>query len=298
VSCEALHLTFEFRELLLEPRRLEREGLGRLLSIGRTELTEISCNALFKLCPAPLHLRAGEVPIAVVHGFKFAAVDGNAGSRKQAHLAAQLNEAYIHKANRMGPTFSSKNGVRYRFYVSTALRGRKQIAGSVSRISAPEIENLVEAEVRKKLNADEAALEDVFGRIRHVKMSASKIQIILEGARNDKRPIEIPWAAPTPKGHGHIQIASSETNADPKLLKAIVRAQHWLKHLSNGQSSSLEDLATAAGYNPKVIRQGPRLAFLAPEVAADALDGETQTRLKQIPKSLPLSWREQHRSMN
>ena len=62
----------------------------------------------------------------------------------------------------MGPTFSSKNGVRYRFYVSTALRGRKQKAGSVSRISASEIKNLVEAEVRKKLKADEATNEDGF----------------------------------------------------------------------------------------------------------------------------------------
>jgi hypothetical protein len=137
----------------------------------------------------------------------------------------------------------------------------------------------------------------VFGRIRQVTVSASKIHIILEGTRNDKRPIEIPWAAPTSKGQGHIQLASSETNADPKLIKAIVRAQHWLKQLSNGQSLSIDHLATAAGYNPKVIRQGLRLAFLAPEVAAAALDGETQIRLKQIPKSLPLSWREQHRSM-
>jgi hypothetical protein len=167
----------------------------------------------------------------------------------------------------------------------------------VIRISAPEIENLVEAEVRKKLNSDEAAIEDVFGRIRHVTVSAGKIQIIVEGARNDKRPIEIPWAAPTPKGHENIQLASSNTN-DSKLLKAIVRAQHWLNQLSNGQSSSIEDLATAAGYNPKVIRQGLRLAFLAPDVAAAALDGQTQIRLKQIPKSLPLSWREQHRSIN
>jgi site-specific DNA recombinase len=199
--------------------------------------------------------------------------------------------------NRMGPTFSSKNGVRYRFYVSTALRGRKQKAGSVIRISAPEIENLVEAEVRKKLNSDETAIEDVFGRIRHATVSAGKIQIIMEGARNNKRPIEIPWAAPTPKGHEHIPLASSDTN-DSKLLKAIVRAQHWLNQLSNGQSSSVEDLATAAGYNPKVIRQGLRLAFLAPDVAAAALYGQTQIRLKQIPKSLPLSWREQHRSIN
>ena len=29
------------------------------------------------------------------------------------------------KGNRMGPSFSSKNGVRYRFYVSTALARAK-----------------------------------------------------------------------------------------------------------------------------------------------------------------------------
>ena len=44
------------------------------------------------------------------------------------------------KGNRMSPSFSSKNGVRYRFYVSTALRGRKAKTGSITRISAPEID--------------------------------------------------------------------------------------------------------------------------------------------------------------
>ena len=57
------------------------------------------------------------------------------------------------KGNRMSPSFSSKNGVRYRFYVSTALRGRKHKAGSVTRISAPEIEGLVEAALRGKLRS-------------------------------------------------------------------------------------------------------------------------------------------------
>jgi site-specific DNA recombinase len=38
------------------------------------------------------------------------------------------------KGNRMGPSFSSKNGARYRFYISTVLRGRKHAAGSVTRI--------------------------------------------------------------------------------------------------------------------------------------------------------------------
>src|SRR5206468_3918796 len=54
------------------------------------------------------------------------------------------------KGNRMGPSFSSKNGVRYRFYVSTALRGRKEKAGSVTRIPAPEIEGLIQIALSEK----------------------------------------------------------------------------------------------------------------------------------------------------
>lgn len=65
--------------------------------------------------------------------------------------ALLLGRLFDDKGNRMGPSFSSKNGVRYRFYVSTALRGRKHNAGSVPRISAPEIESLVEAAARKGL---------------------------------------------------------------------------------------------------------------------------------------------------
>src|SRR6266480_4313404 len=48
---------------------------------------------------------------------------------------------YDDKGNLMGPSFSSKKGVRYRFYVNTALRGRKE-AGSVRRVSASEIEGI------------------------------------------------------------------------------------------------------------------------------------------------------------
>jgi site-specific DNA recombinase len=48
----------------------------------------------------------------------------------------------------MGPSFSTKNGVRYRFYVSSALlRGRKAAAGSVSRTPAAEIESAVLAAI-------------------------------------------------------------------------------------------------------------------------------------------------------
>lgn len=198
----------------------------------------------------------------------------------------------------MSPTFSSKNNVRYRFYISTALRGRKSAAGSVKRISAPEIEDIVEAELRRKLNAGdtETTLQQLVAHIQRVVVSADKIQITLGDTSKSKRPIEIPWK-PVPKDRVQIRLAPSETKADPKLLKAMVRAKVWLHQLSNGQHESIGDLAAAAGYNAKVIRQGLRLAFLAPEITSGTLHGSTPVSLTQIPKLLPLSWQEQLQSI-
>jgi len=201
------------------------------------------------------------------------------------------------KGNRMGPTFSSKNGVRYRFYVSTALRGRKDKAGSVTRVAAPEIENLVEAEVREKLHtAAETTSERLIELISRVIVSAAKIQIELCDMNRNERPIEIPWE-PKPKTEVQIRSAPSEAQADPKLLKAMVRAHVWLGQLSDERHMSIEQLAVATNYNPKVIRQGLRLAFLAPDMAEAALQGDAPFRLKQVPKLLPLSWREQCKSI-
>jgi site-specific DNA recombinase len=198
------------------------------------------------------------------------------------------------KGNRMGPTFSSKNGVRYRFYISTALRGRKDKAGSVTRVSAPEIERVVEAEVRKKIKTDDAATEQVFELIQRVTILSNKIQIVLTDANNAERPIEIQWS-PKPKSQVRISHTQSSAEADPKLIRAIARAQGWLDQLSNGRHTSIKQLAAAANYNPKVIRQGLRLAFLAPDLTEAAFIGDATFKLQKVPKTLPLSWRDQRR---
>src|ERR1700730_3074123 len=54
--------------------------------------------------------------------------------------ALLMGKLYDDKGNLMSPSFSIKNGVRYRFYVSSALlRGRKTETGSVGRVSAADI---------------------------------------------------------------------------------------------------------------------------------------------------------------
>ena len=218
------------------------------------------------------------------------------GTRFSESGALLKGKLFDDKGNRMGPTFSSKNGVRYRFYVSTALRGRKDKAGSVTRVSAPEIERLVETEVRKKLDADDVTIEQVFEHIQRVTVATSKVQIVLADAKRSRRPIEIQWSS-KPQSHAQIRHAPSSAEADPKLTRAIVRAHGWLDQLSNGRHASIEKLAAAANYNPKVIRQALRLAFLAPDLTETAVVGDASFKLQQIPKLLPLSWREQRQSV-
>src|SRR5882672_3407153 len=61
------------------------------------------------------------------------------------------------RGNRMSPTHSNKLGVRYRYYVSHALlQNRKEEAGSVIRVPAPEIEQLVLDGVRTHLLSTES----------------------------------------------------------------------------------------------------------------------------------------------
>jgi hypothetical protein len=207
--------------------------------------------------------------------------------------ALLMGKLFDDEGNRMGPSFSSKNGVRYRFYISSALRGRKDRAGSVARISAAEIEGLVEAAVREKLQQVETPREEVPGHIERIVVSADRIRIFPRQDEN-KGPIEIPWNGKA-KGETFIRSARSEIKTDQKLLKSVVRAHAWLTALSTSRHGSVEDLAETAGLHPKVVRQGLRLAFLAPELTTTVLDGDHVLKLKQIPKLLPLSWREQRR---
>jgi site-specific DNA recombinase len=68
-----------------------------------------------------------------------ALLKANANGSRVKHFqsgALLQGKLYDDKGNLRGPSFSSKNGVHYRFYVSSALlRGRKAAAGSVSRVS-------------------------------------------------------------------------------------------------------------------------------------------------------------------
>jgi site-specific DNA recombinase len=70
--------------------------------------------------------------------------------RSQALLLGKLHDD---RGNRMTPSYAIKKGVRYRYYVSCVLaQGRKDEAGSVSRVAASEIEAIVANALGKRFD--------------------------------------------------------------------------------------------------------------------------------------------------
>ena len=212
--------------------------------------------------------------------------------------ALLMGKLYDSSGNRMSPSFSNKNGVRYRFYVSSALlRGRKDAAGSIPRVAAQQIEAMVEAEVRQQATGmnEFASAGSIFERIARVAMKAKSIEVTARIAGDENSPIiktfELPWV--TKDRSTAIRIEPSQRGMpDQKLLQAVVRAHAWLNNLTTGRHLSVEDLAHAAKLHPKVTCQALRLAFLAPDITTAILDGThpTELTLRRIPKLLPLSW--------
>jgi hypothetical protein len=231
----------------------------------------------------------------------------NANGRKARRSdsgALLMGKLYDDRGNRMSPSFSTKNGVRYRFYVSSALlRGRKDGAGSVTRISA-QIEGIVEASMRDRINGAGTleSRESVLELVGRVAVKAKSIEveaIAAEEGGSVMKIFEIPWS-PTDKT-GPAQNEQSQIGMpDQKLLQSIVRARAWLYELSNGKHTSVESLAAAAKLHPKVIRQALRLAFLAPGITRAILLGDQPAHmsLSTIPFALPLRWVAQHQALN
>lgn len=79
----------------------------------------------------------------------------NHTARRHASESMLMGLIFDDRGNRMTPTYAIKNGVRYRYYVSSNLnQGDKAKAGMLSRIPATDIEAVIIAAVRKRLGID------------------------------------------------------------------------------------------------------------------------------------------------
>jgi DNA invertase Pin-like site-specific DNA recombinase len=204
------------------------------------------------------------------------------------------------KGNAMSPSFSAKNGVRYRSYVSTALNGRKHKAGSVTRISAPEIEGAIEDVLRQKAEEQNISKEAACDQVERAVVGTKGIIVTIDSSRADGTPAEtvnIPWTAKKPD-RPDTSTLRHDREPDQKLLLALVRAQAWLSDLANNRSSSVEELAGNADIHPKVMRESLKMAFMSPDIVASIFAGEAAFELADLRKVSALSWQCQRKELH
>jgi site-specific DNA recombinase len=214
--------------------------------------------------------------------------------------ALLLGKLYDDKDNRMSPSFSSKNGIRYRFYVSSALlRGRQAAVGAIGRIPAAGIEAAVLAVLQSHQGQVQFDKEpDPIVAVKRVVVARDQLVITTASTGDGTvQEIRVPWSAKA-KDTAIVQGNSMPDGVrNESLIQSIVRAHAWIRNLHDGKHESIEALAEADHLHPKVVRQAFRLAFLSPDVTSAILEGRQPSgfSLTQIPKSLPLQWTEHRR---
>jgi site-specific DNA recombinase len=220
---------------------------------------------------------------------------------RSASNALLSGKMYDDRGNRMSPSYSTKNGIRYRFYVSSALlRGRKEEVGSVGRVSALEIEQIVCAAMmaqpgERSTQTDNEIVESVERIViarDHVTMTLAR-PAAGDDTIDANFEIRIPWSTKPSVRLGNALKTDHEKLGVPGeiLVHSIVRAHAWKQSLLDGTYGSVEELAEACKLHPKVIRQALRLAFLSPDVTSAIFEGQlADLSLAQIPKLLPLAW--------
>ena len=245
--------------------------------------------------------------------------------RLKASSAILTGRIFDDRGNRMTPTHSVKHGARYRYYVSRALvQQRREDAGSVLRVPAPEIESLVLAAVRRHLetNAHEGQPVDRNDRdlVEHhivrvvVKPGAIEVELVPtedqpvtgDDHHGDPAPITLtlPWAPKNftaQKGIIHAPAESLTLNPERRdaILTAIAKARRWIDDLVAGRTASFAEIATCERKVKRLIRMRTTLAFLSPRIVIAIINGSAPTDLTvtALARSLSDSWAEQERQI-
>lgn len=229
----------------------------------------------------------------------------------RASAAILAGRIYDDRGNRMTPTHTNKRGARYRYYVSHALlQKRDGQAGSVARISAPEIEAAVVKAAREYINAhnrvlpsdERATIENI---VEKVVVKAKSIEIHLcdasggETADNGRTPaqfISLAWSSAmgaATKGVAHGPFAVSPMGADERdvLLTAIAKARRWIDDLSHGRAASFAEIAKNEGVVERHIRLLAPLAFVSPHVVAGIMScTASPIRITDLARRVSISW--------
>jgi site-specific DNA recombinase len=264
----------------------------------------------------------GEQP-AILDRTLFDAVQAKLDEQTNNHKATRTNsEALLigrifdDAGNRMTPSHARKGGIKYRYYLSSALlNGVSEQAGSVARVPATEIEAVVTKAVREHLRPrpaidDRTLIESHAARV-EVHSDRLIIQLVQTERNNtqntgEENVLSVPWQKTASTRRREILVPEGTTSSQQvrrirsenraTLVASVARGRHWLNELITDGAANTESIAKREQCSVRRVNLTISLAFLAPDLVKAAIEGRLPhgmgvTRLAD----LPAEWSRQRR---
>jgi site-specific DNA recombinase len=221
------------------------------------------------------------------------------------------------RGNRMSPSHARKKGMKYRYYVSLPLlQGQPNRAGSVHRVPAVEIEDIVGSAVRKYVaSAPDIEIADLIkANVARVEVQSNRVIISLKMPMADQdeecsglKVVKVTWTKPPSKRRREIIVPQSASQDDlrpiradarARLVAAIAQGRRWLDELTTGTTPDIETISSRERCSVRKINMTISLAFLAPDLVKAAVEG-------RLPRGIgiarlcdpPVEWSGQYRKL-
>jgi site-specific DNA recombinase len=229
--------------------------------------------------------------------------------------------------HRMVPTHATKSGVRYRYYVSLPhLHGESKTApvGSVSRIAATVIEDVIVKSLREHLVAQKEKPFSIVGQagdrkvirdsVARVDVFEDRLAIRLKSADDeetsdsiDDHQLSIPWQKPPsrrsrqillPHGVPRSEVRPTRIERRARLVSAISRGRRWLDEMVSGSVTDFQQIATRQKCSMRQVNMTISLAFLAPDLVRAAVEGRLPRGIGvERLRDAPAEWSQQFEAL-
>lgn len=228
-----------------------------------------------------------------------------AGLRSGARLIGKVFDSL---GNPMSPNSTTKRKVRYRYYM-TREHGLEGPKGAIHRVPMTALEEAVISEVAPQLApgwkpsvADRA--QRAIDAVLRVRIFPTELNIDVAaealGADSEVEPTTLKCGVSFERPRNSTTLIRSgapvPTKVDRSLTRAVVVARCWAKRLDAGEHGSIKALARAEGLCHLYTAKLMPLAYLAPDLVAQILEGRqprTLTLTALISEPLPLDWADQ-----
>ncbi|BAT59402.1 DNA-invertase hin [Variibacter gotjawalensis] len=208
---------------------------------------------------------------------------------------------------RMTAVTARKNGLHYRYYVSSARKHGDANAVERMRASADQLEEKIVTAIRSE--SGDVAVDDLFQRICKVVLRRDHVIVDITNQEfGETKSIRLPWL---PGRIPHRQVLDPDASTGvasnsarlrsekrARMLHAIARSRRWVDDLIDGKVRGLKALAKRDNRTERSVRMNINLAFAKPEIVEAIIAGSSERCLSLASmKEMPAIWGDQNFSV-